>query len=196
MRYSNRKCACRRELNSHELAKSELPSGAGTWLGATGPTGSASKANSLISVRAGVSAGQSERTMTPQEAEKWAQQRASGKRSGPRMNSGQEKSNRASWAPVRNQGHEHKAVVRAARRAAPCDFLALAADAEYRDCSCRGAERGAESRSHGILYRCQPRKLMPNPSLKRSDNGRLPGPPAAVAYRASVGPGILPLSPA
>ena len=68
MRYSNRKCAYRRELNSHEAAKSGLQSGAGIWIGATGPTGRASKANSLISVRAGVSAGQPERTTTPQEA--------------------------------------------------------------------------------------------------------------------------------
>ena len=38
--------------------------------------------------------------------------------------------------------------------------------------------------------------VQPNPSLKRSANGRLPGPPAAVAYLASVGPGILPSAPA
>jgi hypothetical protein len=39
-------------------------------------------------------------------------------------------------------------------------------------------------------------RAQPNPSLKRSANGRLPGPPAAVVYSASVGPGTLPLSPA
>ena len=158
MRYSNRKCAYRRELNSHEAAKSALLSGAGNWLGATGPTASASKANSRSSVRAGVSAGQSKHTRTPPEAATWAQQRASGECFGPRTNAGQDNVSSASWAPARNEGHEHKAVVRAARRAAPCNLLALAADAEYRDCSCRGAEREAESRSHEILSRCHPRK--------------------------------------
>ena len=70
MRYSNSKCACRRQLNSHEATKAEPPSGAGIWLGATGPTGRTSKANSLISVRSGVSVGQSKRTRTPPEAAK------------------------------------------------------------------------------------------------------------------------------
>ena len=200
MRYSNRKCACRRELNSHEATKSELPSGAGIWLGATGPTGRASKtskANSLISVSSGVSAGQFKRTRTPPEAAKWAQQRATGKIFGTRMEAGQDNSNRASWAPARNQDHEHKAVVRAARRAAPCNFLALAADTEYRDCSCRGAQREAESRSHEILSCCQPRKLMPNPSLKRSANGRPPAPGRWYAVHFHrPGAGVLPSSPA
>ena len=117
MRYSNRKCACRRELNSHEATKSELPSGAGIWLGATGPTGRASKANSLISVRSGVSVGQSKRTRTPPEAAKWAQQRATGKIFGTRMEAGQDNSNRASWAPARNQNQPRViALVQADRR--------------------------------------------------------------------------------
>ena len=44
------------------------------------------------------------------------------------------------------------------------------------------------------LYSVPP--ALPNPSLKLSANGRLPGPPAAVVYLASVGPGTLPSSPA
>ena len=110
MRYSNRKCTYRRELNSHEAAKSELPSG--TWLGDTGTTGRASKANSLIRVRAGVSAGQSKHTTTQPEAARLGQQRASGKSLGPRINAGQNYSNQRSWAPATNQGREHKTVVR------------------------------------------------------------------------------------
>ena len=154
--------------------------------------------NSLISVTAGVSAGQSKHTRTPPEAATLAQQRASGENFGPRVNAGQDKANPASWAPARNQGHEHKAVVRAARRAAPCNLLALAADAEYRDCSCRGAEREAESRSHEIFSRCQPRKLMPNPSLKRSANGmaRWPSSAGPAAHFALAVQRAMPSSPA
>ena len=50
-------------------------------------------------------------------------------------------------------------------------FLARAADAEYRDCSCRGAEREAESHACKCTLASLPRALMPNPSLKRSANG-------------------------
>ena len=39
-------------------------------------------------------------------------------------------------------------------------------------------------------------RVWPNPSVKRSANGRPPGPRAAVVYPASRGPGVLPLSPA
>ena len=49
--------------------------------------------------------------------------------------------------------------------------LAGAADAEYRDCSCCGAEREAQSGACKYTLACQPRKLMPNPSLKRTPNG-------------------------
>ena len=38
--------------------------------------------------------------------------------------------------------------------------------------------------------------MTPNPSLKRSANGRPPGPPAGLAHFPSVGPGVLSLSPA
>ena len=49
-------------------------------------------------------------------------------------------------------------------------FLALAADAEYRDCSCSGAEREAESHACKSTLDSVPRELMPNPSLKASPN--------------------------
>ena len=76
-------------------------------------------------------------------------------------------------------------------------YLALAADAGYRDCSCRGAEREAESYACKFILASLPRKLMPNPSLKRSANGRPPGPGLRYAVHfLSPGPGVLPSSPA
>ena len=54
--------------------------------------------------------------------------------------------------------------------------LALAADAGYRDCTCRGAEPEAKSHACKSTRASLPRELMPNPSLKRSANGRPPGP--------------------
>ena len=76
-------------------------------------------------------------------------------------------------------------------------FLALAADAEYRDCSCSGAEREAESHACKSTLDSVPRELMPNPSLKRSANGRPPGPgPRYGVHFLSPGPGVLPSSPA
>ncbi len=38
--------------------------------------------------------------------------------------------------------------------------------------------------------------MTPNHSLKRSANGRPPGPRAAFVYHAPLGPGVLPSSPA
>ena len=84
-----------------------------------------------------------------------------------------------------------------ARRKAPCRSLALAADAGYRDCSCRGAEREAESHACKFTLATLPRELMPNPSLKRSANGRPPAPGRRYAVHIRrPGAGVLPLSPA
>ena len=79
MQCSSRKCACRRESNNHEAARPQIRVSAGRKLEAIRATDGAGRSNSLISVRAGVSAGQSKRTMTPPEAAKWIQQRAFGK---------------------------------------------------------------------------------------------------------------------
>jgi hypothetical protein len=38
--------------------------------------------------------------------------------------------------------------------------------------------------------------VMPNPSFKRSPNGKAPGPRAGVVYHPALGPGALPLVPA
>ena len=45
-------------------------------------------------------------------------------------------------------------------------------------------------------YRAQQGASRPNPSLKRSANGRPPGPRGAVNYSAPRGPGVLPSAPA
>ena len=75
--------------------------------------------------------------------------------------------------------------------------VARAADAGYRDCSCRGAEREAESLACKCTLARLPRKLMPNPSFKPSPNGGPPGPVwrYAVHFRQS-GPGVPPSVPA
>ena len=61
---ASRKCACRRELNSHEIQFSVVPQ----------PEADrhSPRPNSLISVRAGVSAGQSKLTRTPPKRRKEA----------------------------------------------------------------------------------------------------------------------------
>jgi hypothetical protein len=74
--------------------------------------------------------------------------------------------------------------------------LAGTADAEYRDCSCPGAERQAESLATEANPARTPHELMPNPSLKRSANGRPPGPDYGEDNSPQPGPGALPLSPA
>ena len=74
---------------------------------------------------------------------------------------------------------------------------ARAADGEYRDCSCRGAERQAEWFACKDNPAHHQRALMPNPSFKQSTNGRPPGPglwPTRHFHRP--GPGGLPLAPA
>ena len=76
-------------------------------------------------------------------------------------------------------------------------FLAGAADAEYRDCSCRGAQREGESLACQCTLACLPRELMPNPSFKPSPNGGPPGPGCRYAVHfLHPGPGVPPLVPA
>ena len=67
---------------------------------------------------------------------------------------------------ARNSGH--RLALQGAERHAK--FLAGAADAEYRDCSCCGAERRAESHACKCTLARLPRELMPNPSFKPSPN--------------------------
>ena len=74
---------------------------------------------------------------------------------------------------------------------------ARAADAEYRDCSCPSAEREAQLSARKVMQAVALSPVLPNPSLKRSANGRPPGPVwrYAVHFR-QPGPGVLPLAPA
>ena len=100
---------------------------------------------SLILVRASVNAGQSEYTRTPPESVNWVQQRVHGRSVSARMGGEHTNSGRASQVPARNQsqGLGLWSAMQGAERHAR--LLACAADAEYRDCSCRSAERQAES---------------------------------------------------
>ena len=75
-------------------------------------------ANRLISVRAGVSAGQSKRTRTPSESANWVQQGVYGRSVSARMGGEHTNSGRASRVPARNQCQW--AVVSTARRGALC----------------------------------------------------------------------------
>jgi len=72
-----------------------------------------------------------------------------------------------------------------------------AADAEYRDCSFPGVAREAQWSARKGIQVIAMSRVLPNPSLKRSANGRPPGPGwrYAVHFR-QPGPGVLPLSPA
>ena len=154
------------------------------------------RTNSLILVRAGL-AGQSKHMTKPPEA---ATGRCSAfQKCRPR-------------SQKRRGQSERLGIVTACKEASAKEFaglpilqgevsharsLALAADAGYRDCSCRGTQREAESHAWKSTLLSVPRELMPNPSLKRSANGRPPGPVwrYAVHFR-QPGPGVLPLSPA
>jgi hypothetical protein len=86
-------------------------------------------------------------------------------------------------------------ALQGARRHA--NFLARAADAVYRDCYCRSAERQAQWLACKLNAINGWRVVLPNPSLKRSANGRPPGPDRrCYAHFLRPGPGVLPLSPA
>ena len=119
----------------------------------------------------------------PPDAKPWSEGAASGrdkvqqhpsaKQVSPRMNGregmgqGQRQLfQRRQEVQARNSGH-WLALQGAERHA---KFLAGAADAEYRDCSCCGAERRAESHACKCTLGRLPRELMPNPSFKPSPN--------------------------
>jgi hypothetical protein len=92
---------------------------------------------------------------------------------------------------VNNTAAEHAQFV--LRRA----MQAVCTAVRYLPTSARSAaaQRGEHRAATGIAggFRC---KVRPNTSLKRSANGRPPGPRGAVAYPAPRGPGVLPSSPA
>ena len=86
------------------------------------------------------------------------------------------------------------AALQGARRHA--EVQAGAADAEYRDCSCRSAERQAQWLAKKYTI-CAMQAVLPNPSLKRSANGRPPSPGRWYSVHCHrPGLGGLPSSPA
>ena len=140
---ASRKCAYRRELNSHEAAKPQMPARGQAVARGT----QAARGNQ----QPDFSQGRRERqpVQTHEDAARggeMTQQRASS-RQGPRPTESKRISAETN-ARERKQAVEYRnpvwwSVLQGAERHAR--HLAVAADAEYRDCSCRGAEREAQS---------------------------------------------------
>ena len=194
---SSRKCAWRRGLNSHEEAKPQVSPGVGSRLQATGST-------------------DGKKPIKQPDCSQGRRERRPVQTHGEAARGGDRKLQRTSGRPVRartseetdQRGSRSRAYARKkTRKSRSCQTLQGAgrhaksfegaADAEYRDCSCRGAEREAQCLACKCTLACLPRALMPNSSLKRSANGRPPGPVwrYAVHFR-QPGPGVLPSSPA
>ena len=214
MQCSSRKCACQRELNSHDAAKPRISARR-----RTPPRGR--QANARIE-QPDFNRCQGERR--PVHTHKaaatggnWLQPRVSRTNVGTRTSEreGQYRSatrqlheveaneckqigcNRASRATAGSPGQAPtvRFVLQGAQRHAKS--LAGAADAEYRDCFCRSAERPSQWRSNKYMSVGMQRKLRPNPSLKRSANGTPPGPRCRYGVHfLHRGPGVEPLAPA
>ena len=123
-----------------------------------------------------MSAGQFERTKDAAKGVERMPLRASGRPIGTRKNGersprfcffehaqGVEARTSKSWSVL--QGAERHAM-----------SFAGAADAGYRDCSCRSAEREAEWRAQQREPCRMPSALTPNPSFEARPNGKPPGP--------------------
>ena len=165
---SNRKCACRRELNCHEAAKPQTPT----------------------------------RRHAAERERRQRRRQDAASRFGKAYQSPDERRRRSTQRerfPCRQEVKAKTSALRSALQGAKrhAKFLAGAADAEYRDCSCCGAERRAESLPCKYTLARLPRELMPNPSFKPSPNGGPPGPVwrYAVHFR-QPGPGVPPSVPA
>jgi len=143
VRCSSRKCACRRELNSHEADEPQMP----TRHQAVAQGTQAARQNQ----QPDFSQGRRERRpvqthedaarggeMTQQRASSWQGQRPTESKGIAAETNARERKqavkvrNPVWWSAL--QGAERHAR-----------HLAVAADAEYRDCSCRGAKREAQS---------------------------------------------------
>ena len=89
-----------------------------------------------------------------------------------------------------------------ARRFAPMSVMKIKTthSASNLHSSRRIGTRGISNSGHLALRKLRSyarcRTLLPNPSFKRSANGRPPGPRGTAAYPAPRGPGVLPPSPA
>ena len=194
MQRSSRKCACRRELNSHDEAKPPMPARHGEL--------TRRRQSTQRSQQPDLSQGRRDRRpiKTHDVAASGGnrrQQRAVAEHVSPRMNKDKVNSDWASGAYARNQSYEFNVAVSGARRAAPCESWGGAADAERRDCSCPGAQQEAKCSACKNTRVVATHRVLPNPTLKRSTNGRPPGPVwrYAVHFR-QPGPGVPPLPPA
>ena len=188
MRYSSRKCACRRGFNSHDAAKPRIPA----QRRRLHRSGKSKHRNQHPDFNQG------RRERRPVQRHDDAarggermRQRASvrlvsARMRGPRsqyesghQSTGREPRPNSMWwcAP---QGAERHAK-----------SLASAADAGYRDCSCCGAEREAESLVCKYNLGWLPCALMPNPSLEARPNIKTPGPRSGLAHFPPRGPGVL-----
>ena len=214
MRFSSRKCACRRELNSHGAAEPRLPARRGTL----------PRCRHVAEENEQPDFSQGRRERRPVQTHKeaaiggnWHEPCASwsfvgartcGRTSRHGLLAQQKHENEAlqsssvirSWAFHASAGSRSQeftgssALQGAQRHAKP--FVG-AADAEYRDCSSRSAERLPERRARKYVLARLQRELMPNPSFKPSPNGGPPGPVRryAVHFR-QPGPGVPPSVPA
>ena len=126
------------------------------------------RTNSLILVRAGLADQSKHMTKPPeaatgrcsalQESIRWSQERRSqSARLGVVTTCNEAAAEEFDGLPMQGAERHAKSVARAA-------------DAGYRDCSCSGAEREAESHACKFTLASLPRELMPNPSLKASPN--------------------------
>ena len=88
-------------------------------------------------------------------------------------------------------------LAHAARRRAPCKMLGSRLSRGVPQLLLRWRRAGSKSDACKFTLASLPRELMPNPSLKRSANGRPPGPGRQYGgHFCQPGPGVLPSSPA
>ena len=161
----------RRELNSHE----NDPQARSSAIALTRPRPLVE--NSLISSGAGVSAGQSKLTRTPPPAAKDGKLRcASASSISLRMREQEGRHRLVVLRAVKDsiaeamRGSKQQGAERHAGSATG------AADADYRDCSCRSARREAEWSAYKNSPSLTMHTVLPNTSLNLRANGMPPGP--------------------
>jgi len=138
--YSSRMCAFRRELNSHDAAKPRVSDRRGVQ--------PRDRKSSEGNERPDFSQGRAELRQAREHATRAGErkrQRTSGKHRGAQPNQRENLPRQIrTGAQAGRRIQESSLVVRAARRTRHAISLAGTADAEYRDCSCCGAQREAE----------------------------------------------------
>ena len=183
MRHSSRKCAYRRELNSHDAAeprdvrrpspRTPEPAVAERgWIGTNLPTARGRQARRRN--RRGKSPAGGQRTAVPHQTTGLRRKR---------------------WSSVSSSGRRGRHCQPRPERVRRLECVA--SHVQQRGAGSLG---GGPSEVTGPWQAHRPRSphaVLPNPSLKRSANGRPPGPGRryGVHFR-QPGPGVLPLSPA